>query len=73
MKISFILDFNYVCALDYENVYGPEYGNEWILFMDDNGTTHTLNFTSLPSDARGMIFGDAYFFLYTRYTSNTLM
>lgn len=56
-------------ALEYENQYGPEYGNEWILYVDDNGTTHTMNFSSLPADTRGMIFGDAYFYLYTRYMS----
>ncbi|XP_012552225.1 pancreatic lipase-related protein 2 isoform X2 [Bombyx mori] len=53
-------------ALPYENEYGPEYGEEWIMFLDDNGNTHTLNFSVMPVDSRGLLFGKVYFHLYTR-------
>ncbi|XP_075974882.1 pancreatic lipase-related protein 2-like [Anticarsia gemmatalis] len=56
----------HINALPYENEYGPEYGDEWILFYDDEGNTHVMNFSTIPSDSRGMIFGDAYYYLYTR-------
>ncbi|XP_047019694.1 lipase member H-like [Helicoverpa zea] len=53
-------------ALPYENEQGPEYGDEWIYFYDDEGNTHTMNFSTLPQETRGMLFGEAYFYLYTR-------
>lgn len=60
------------CGLPYENEQGPEYGDEWMLFYDDEGNTHTMNFSTLPQETRGMIFGDAYYYLYTRYLSYLL-
>lgn len=54
-------------ALGQEAGPEPGYGSEWLLFVDERGSTHTMNFSSVPSDQRGMLFGDAYFHLYTRY------
>ncbi|XP_049868595.1 lipase member H [Pectinophora gossypiella] len=50
----------------YENEYGDEYGVEWLYFVTDNATRIVMNFSSLPADTRGLLFGEAYFTLYTR-------
>ncbi|KAJ8730873.1 hypothetical protein PYW08_002286 [Mythimna loreyi] len=57
---------SYTTALPYENEQGPEYGDEWIYFYDEEGNTHTMNFSTLPQETRGVVLGDAYFYLYTR-------
>ncbi|KAG6453104.1 hypothetical protein O3G_MSEX007956 [Manduca sexta] len=58
-------------ALPYDNEYGPDYGNEWIMFIDDKGMNHTMDFSTLPTDDRGIMFGDAYFYLYTRQNNES--
>ncbi|CAB3223697.1 unnamed protein product [Arctia plantaginis] len=55
----------YVFAIPNETEYGPGYGDEWLLYQDESGT-HIMNFTAIPNDTRGLIFGDAYYYLYTR-------
>ncbi|CAH0714277.1 unnamed protein product, partial [Brenthis ino] len=50
--------------------YGPDYGTDWLYFIDDYGTNHIMNFSSIPRDTHDMLFGDAYFYLYTRNNSN---
>jgi hypothetical protein len=53
-------------ALDYKNEYGPDYGTKWLYFLDENGTTHMMNFSTLPQESRGIQLGRVYFYLFTR-------
>ncbi|CAK1540442.1 unnamed protein product [Leptosia nina] len=46
--------------------YGPGYGDEWLYYFDENNTRHIMNFSLIPRTTAGMLFGDAYFNLYTR-------
>ncbi|KAM3964284.1 pancreatic lipase-related protein 2 [Aphomia sociella] len=53
-----------------EDEYGPGYGDEWLYFVDDNGTTHVMNFTTLPKERSGLIYGKPRFYLHTRDNIN---
>ncbi|KAL4715591.1 hypothetical protein ACJJTC_009217 [Scirpophaga incertulas] len=68
LVIYFFVTWSY--ATDYENEYGPDYGTKWLLFLDENGTTHEVNLTTLPPETRGIQLGGVYFYLYTRENIN---
>ncbi|XP_031762852.2 pancreatic lipase-related protein 2-like [Galleria mellonella] len=55
-----------ICEAENGSDYGSDYGDEWLYFVDDNGTTHIMNFSSLPPERRGLIYGKPHFYLYTR-------
>ncbi|XP_063384734.1 lipase member H-A-like [Cydia fagiglandana] len=46
------------------------YGTEWLSYYDENGTEYTMNFSALPDDSDGWIYGRVYFYLYTRNNPN---
>ncbi|KAJ0175653.1 hypothetical protein K1T71_008812 [Dendrolimus kikuchii] len=55
------------CRIDFdENNHDPVYGEDWLMYVDDNGSTHMMNFSYIPSDTRGILLGGADFYLYTR-------
>lgn len=45
-----------------------EDGETWLCYVSENDrSVHVMNFSDLPSDQRGLLFGDASFYLHTRY------
>ncbi|CAG9785511.1 unnamed protein product [Diatraea saccharalis] len=66
IKWIFLFLGAYSYASEYHNEFGPDYGTKWLLFVDDNGETHEMNFSVLPLDTRSLLLGDVYFYLYTR-------
>lgn len=61
-----IITVIYVIATPNETEYGPGHGDKWLLYRDESGA-HVMNFSTIPNDTSGLIFGDAYYYLYTRY------
>lgn len=66
MKLWHFLASGTSSVTAYENGYGPGYGTQWLLFTDENGTTHKMNFSVIPMGRSGFIFGRVYCYLYTR-------
>ncbi|XP_026484411.2 inactive pancreatic lipase-related protein 1-like [Vanessa tameamea] len=62
----FVFILSYSTIIWTSDNQGRAYGDEWLYFVSENGTTHVMNFSSVPNDTQDMNFGDVYFYLYTR-------
>lgn len=40
--------------------------DESLIYVDENGVSHVMNFSETPQDTNEMLLGDTYFYLYTR-------
>lgn len=52
----------------YDEQFGPNYGNEWVIFTDENNNFHYIdtNLNNISMDSRGIIFGEVYYFIFSR-------
>ncbi|CAG9113517.1 unnamed protein product [Plutella xylostella] len=60
-------------ALEYEHIYGPLYGKEWVLMAGDDGNPYYVNLTSddaADDGHRGMFTPEIYFNLFTRQNTD---
>ncbi|XP_028173132.1 inactive pancreatic lipase-related protein 1-like [Ostrinia furnacalis] len=54
------------CVVAHEDGNDPSYGSQWLLYMDESGYLHEMNFSTLPLETRGFSYGKVYCYLYTR-------